>query len=130
MLCRYYRREERVVGHVMTFRDGIDEDLANDHGIKKYFYPRRHVGLHLLPPRGVRSQVGTRRTVFTGSHRICLEWRLEETTFIQSGDWHFFPRLVIASYSPVTGAVQRMDMRPTPDLVQKLVETILRTPPM
>ena len=131
MLFRYYSREERVVGHMMTFRDSADdEDFAIAHGIKKYFYPRRTVGLHVLPPRGFHYLVGARRTAYTGSHKICLEWRLDETTFVQSGEWHFFPRLLISSYSPSTGVVQRMNNRPTPDRVQKLVKTILLTPPM
>ena len=128
MLFRYYRNEERVVGHRLTFGNGSAvEDLAIARGVKKYFYPRRYVGVHLLPPKGFYKLVGTRRVEYTESHRIILEWRLDETTFVRSGDWHFFPWLLIAGYSPVTRKVQRVDMHLTPDLVQNLMETMLRT---
>ena len=81
----------------------------------------------MLPPKGFYKLVGTRRVEYTESHRIILEWRLDETTFVLRGDWHFFPWVVIAGYSPVTKKVQRMDMWPTPDLVQNLMETMLQT---
>ena len=128
MLFRFYKREDRVIiGHRMTFRDGIDDEeyWASYYGIKKYLYPRRTQGQHLYPPNRFSTEVGMRRSVVIKHDRILLEWCLDEKTFVQSGEWYFFPRLVIARYYPVTGLVQKMARRPSPRLVHALVMKLL-----
>ena len=128
MFFRFYKGEYRaIIGHLMTFRDGIDDEeyWASYYGIKKYLYPRRAQGQHLYPPNGFSTEVGMRRLVFIRHDRILLEWCLDEKTFVQSGEWYFFPWLVIACYYPVTGLVQKMARRPSPRLVHALVMELL-----
>ena len=133
MLFRFYKREDRVIiGHRMTFRDGIDDEeyWANYFGIKKYLYPQRAQGQHLYPPVRFHNHVGMRRSVVIGHQRIILEWSLDKKTFVESGEWYFIPRLVIARYYPVARWVQKMASRPDPPLVHALVMKLLLTPPM
>jgi hypothetical protein len=128
MLFRFYQREDReIIGHQMTFKDGIsgEEYWASYHGIKKYLYPRRAQGQDLYPPIGFSTEVGMRRSVSIRHDRMILEWCLNEKTFVQSGEWHFFPRLVIARYYPVTGLVKTGARRPSPNLVHALVIELL-----
>jgi hypothetical protein len=112
----------------MTFRDGVsgEEYWASYHGIKKYLYPRRAQGQHLYPPIGFSTEVGTRRLVTIRHHdRMILEWCLNESTFVRSGEWHYFPWLVISRYYPVSGLVKKGARRPSPNLVHELVIELL-----
>jgi hypothetical protein len=133
MLFCFYKREDRdIIGHRMTFRDGADDEeyWANYFGVKKYLYPRRAQGQHLYPPKGFCTKVGKRRSIVFKKHRILLDWSLDEKTFVESGEWCFIPRLVIARYNSVTRWLNRMTIRPDPLLVHTLVVELLLSMPM